>query len=448
MRVRLSKLSLLALIAFAVTATGALAYFATSGIGTGSGSTATLTKPVVTVPSGTVSGNIAVSWTASTLVPSIPAGNSQINYTVERSANAGTNWTAACGGGTINGASCSDAVPGSGNYIYRVTAHLNSWTELSLNSATVARRPDKPVVNTATGVATIATVTGTAEAGSNVKLYTDNACTTAALDSLGNSGASGTATGGSFSIQASVPAGQSRTFWATSTANALISDCSTTSASYTAPNVVVTPSAPNDLTAVAQAPTGAIATFGNVGLSWTAVSNATSYQVFRSTTSNPANWGASVGTVLQPGGGAGSSTAFTDSPPSLSFGTYFYAVKALNGVNESAFSTQAGPVTTRVRPPTLNTVAELGSSNQMRLTWTAPTLVPSGVTLRYNTYRSLSSSGPFSAVAICSNVTSSPCTDNTTTGSPDTTWHYRMTAFAQGSPASESVVSNTVSGSN
>jgi hypothetical protein len=447
MRARLPKLSVLALIALAVTASSALAFWAAGGSGNGTGSTASLSKPAVTVPA-TSSGDITVSWTASVLSPSNAAGNSLVDYTVERSANAGTDWTAACGGATISALTCNDSVSGSGNYIYRVTAHLNSWSALSDNSSSVARRPARPVVSAATGAATIATVTGTAEAGSNVKLYTDNTCTTAALDSLGNSGASGTATGGNFSIQATVPAGQTRTFYATASANSLVSDCSTTSASYSAPNVVVTPSAPNSLTATAQAPTGATASFGNIDLSWTAVANATSYQVFRSTSANAATSGALVGTVLQPGGGAGSSASFTDSPPSLTFGTYFYAVKALNGAAASAASSDAGPATTRVRPPTLNTVAEVGSSNQMRLTWTAPTLVPPGVTLRYNTYRSTSSAGPFSAVAVCSNFAASPCTDSTTTSSPNTTWHYRVTAFAQGSPASESVVSNTVSGSN
>lgn len=239
---RLPQIALVALACLALTASAALSFWAIGGSGNGTGSAAKLTKPGnVAVPSGPVSGNVTVSWNASTLVPSITAGNNLIRYTVERSANSGGAWAAACGGATINGTSCSDSVPGSGNYIYRVTARLGSWTELSQNSSSVARKPDKPEVTGATGVATLATVNGTAEASSNVKLYTDNTCTTAALDSAGNSGASGTATGGNFSIQATVPAGQSRTFYATATANSLVSDCSTTSASYTAPAVVATP---------------------------------------------------------------------------------------------------------------------------------------------------------------------------------------------------------------
>ena len=437
MRGPLSKLCLLVVIAFTALTSAALAYWGTGGSGTGSGDTATLTKPVVTVPAN-ASGDITVSWSASTLIPSNPAGNALVNYTVERSANSGGSWTAACGGATINGLTCDDAVGSSGNYVYRVTAHLNSWSELSDTSSSVARRPARPVVSNATGVATIATVTGTAEAGSNVKLYTDSTCTTAALDALGNAGASGTATGGSFSIQATVPAGESRTFCATSTANSLTSDCSTTSAAYSAPNVA--PQAPNDLAAAAQPPTGTTATFGDINLTWTAVANATSYQVFRSTTSNPSNWGSSIGTVSQPVGGAGSQVTFSNTPPA--FGTYYYSVKAVTGVLDSDFSSQAS-ATTRIRPPTNPGAGTQGQSN-LRVQWTAPSPIPVQANqLRYNVYRSSSSAGPFSLLSACSGISAAQCTDSNVPAG--TTYHYRVTAFVTGFPGSESVQTATVS---
>lgn len=137
MLARLTKLTFIALVAVAMAATGAVAYWTTLGGGSGSAPTASLTKPVVTVPTS-ASGAVTVSWTASTLNPSIAAANSQINYTVERSGNSGADWDAACGGGTINALTCDDAPPATGNYVYRVTAHLNSWTEVSATSTSVA----------------------------------------------------------------------------------------------------------------------------------------------------------------------------------------------------------------------------------------------------------------------------------------------------------------------
>jgi len=70
-------------------------------------------------------------------------------------------------------------------------------------------------------------ITGTAEDGSTVKLYTDASCTSAVA------GGSGTATGGNFSIAVTVSANSSTDFYATATdAASNVSTCSTTHVTY------------------------------------------------------------------------------------------------------------------------------------------------------------------------------------------------------------------------
>lgn len=446
MRGGLSKLVLLVIVGLAIATSGALAYWSADGRGTGSGSAATLTKPVVDVPDAPVSGNVDVSWSASTLSNS--AGNSQIRYTVERSANGGSTWSAACGGGTINGTGCSDAVGTSGNYVYRVTARLSSsWAELSATSDAVGRRPDRPNVQRATGAATIATVEGTAEAGSAVKLYTNPGCTTAAVDALGNA-ATGTATGGSFSIQASVPPGESKTFYATSTANSLTSECSTTSASYAALNVA--PAAPSNVAATAlAAPQEGTDNLGNIDVSWTAVAGATSYQVYRSET---LTGGTLVTTVPQPVAGAGSTVTFNDNVSWAANG-YYYFVRAVNAVGQSADSNRAGPATPRMRAPALGTVevvSKQGANTGLKLQWAMPAK-PGAIAnrdVRYHVYRSTSSTSGFTKLTTgpCSSAelgTATTCTDVPPAAG---TYWYRVTAYVNGSAASESAQGNALSG--
>ncbi len=105
------------------------------------------------------------------------------------------------------------------------------------------------------------------------------------------------------------------------------------------------------------APTGltAVASPGSVGLNWTAVSGATSYKVYRSTTSG------SYGAPLASGVGTNS---YTDSTVSNGT-TYFYSVVASNG-SDSAFSTEVTilPISTFSL-----TAANPTSSTTIDLTW-------------------------------------------------------------------------------
>jgi hypothetical protein len=116
---------------------------------------------------------------------------------------------------------------------------------------------------------------------------------------------------------------------------------------------VAVPAAPTGLAAAANAS-------DQIRLTWNAVTNATSYNVWRSTT----NGGPYV--VIATSGAA---TNYTDS--GLAVGpTYYYVVSGVNAGGESVNSTQAG---TDLTPPS-PTFQFLGG-NQMVLTWAWGTLV-------------------------------------------------------------------------
>src|SRR5258706_15137317 len=81
-------------------------------------------------------------------------------------------------------------------------------------------------------------------------------------------------------------------------------------------------------------PASLTATPGNaqVGLSWPTSTGATSYNVYRSTTSG-GPYGAAIATGV-------TTTGYTDTGRTNGT-TYFYVVTAVNGVGESGFSPQA-----------------------------------------------------------------------------------------------------------
>lgn len=84
------------------------------------------------------------------------------------------------------------------------------------------------------------------------------------------------------------------------------------------------------------APHGVTATAGNaqVAISWTLVTGATSYNVYRSTASG------TQGTKI----GSSATAGYTDST-AVNGTTYFYSITAVNGAGEGAVSSQSGPAT-------------------------------------------------------------------------------------------------------
>ncbi|MGO8673157.1 MAG: malectin domain-containing carbohydrate-binding protein [Capsulimonadaceae bacterium] len=162
------------------------------------------------------------------------------------------------------------------------------------------------------------------------------------------------------------------------------------------------------------APTNLTATQGNtvVSLSWTASSGATSYNLYRSTTS-----GGEGTTAYQTGITA---TSYTDTGLNNST-EYYYTVAALNSYGTSPQSTQATATPTGA-PPAAPTGLTAGQGNGLlTLSWTAS----AGAT-SYNIYRGTTSGGE-SATAQVTGITATSYTDTTVTNG--ITYYYKAAAL-------------------
>jgi fibronectin type 3 domain-containing protein len=158
------------------------------------------------------------------------------------------------------------------------------------------------------------------------------------------------------------------------------------------------------------APTGLTATAGNaqVSLSWTASSGASSYNVYRSTTSGGPYTRIATGITT---------TSYTDTTV-VNGTTYYYVVTAVNANGESGFSNQASatPTCSLAAVPTGLTASP--GNNQVALSWTAS----SGAT-SYNLKRATVSGGPYTTIA---SPTTTSYTD--TTAVNGTTYYYVVSA--------------------
>ncbi|HEY4745192.1 MAG TPA: fibronectin type III domain-containing protein, partial [Desulfuromonadaceae bacterium] len=133
---------------------------------------------------------------------------------------------------------------------------------------------------------------------------------------------------------------------------------------------------------VPAAPTGVAATGGTnqVTISWTAVSNATSYNIYWSTTTGVTT---ATGTKI-----TGVSSPYVQTGLTAST-TYYYIVTAVNSAGESLPSSQASATTAASAPgpgvPAAPTgVTATGSTNEVTVSWAAVTGATS-----YNLYWSL-----------------------------------------------------------
>jgi fibronectin type 3 domain-containing protein len=175
------------------------------------------------------------------------------------------------------------------------------------------------------------------------------------------------------------------------------------------------------------APTNLSATGGNgqISLTWTASSGATSYNVKRSSTT-----GGPYTTVAS----GVTSTSYADA--GLAAGTtYYYVVTAVNGAGESGKSNEASAITQPAAPTNLTAS---GGNAQVSLTWTASTGAAS-----YNVYRSTTSGGPYTRIA--SGVTSTSYTDSGLANG--TTYFYVVIAVnSSGTSGNSNQASATPSG--
>jgi hypothetical protein len=176
---------------------------------------------------------------------------------------------------------------------------------------------------------------------------------------------------------------------------------------------------------VSPVPANLVATAGNgqVGLSWSASTGATSYSVGRATTS-----GGPYTTIASP-----TTTSYTDTAVTNGT-TYYYVVAAVNAAGTSANSTQvsAMPQLSIPAPPT-NLKANAGNA-QVSLSWSASTGATS-----YSVRRATTSGGPYTTIA---SPTTTGYTDKALTNG--TTYYYAVAAVnAAGTSANSSQVSAT-----
>lgn len=179
--------------------------------------------------------------------------------------------------------------------------------------------------------------------------------------------------------------------------------------------------------AVPSAPTNVTATAGNatVTLSWSPSSGATSYNVYRGTTSG--------GEGVTPISTGITGTSYSDTTVANGT-TYYYTVAAVNASGTSIQSNETS-ATPRTVPSTPTGLAATAGNAQVVLTWTVATGATS-----YNIYRSATSGGEGTTVYAAS--TSASYTDNSVTSGA--TYYYTVAAVnGAGVSAQSSQVSAT-----
>ena len=212
--------------------------------------------PTASVASGTVTVGITQDSVGGKLLGTYPAGTgySGGGYRVRRhtwdasTSTLGIGTTPTSGTcmdlqrGTTATLSCTDtSAPLGGTYKYTVVPVLNNFTGPASDASaavTLASSVATPTGLAATPTSPSAdrtpTITGQAVKASTVALYTNATCTSAARNSTDDGNAVGTTpNGGTFSIDATVPADSTTTFYAQATMNGNKSACSRDSATFT-----------------------------------------------------------------------------------------------------------------------------------------------------------------------------------------------------------------------
>ena len=164
---------------------------------------------------------------------------------------------------------------------------------------------------------------------------------------------------------------------------------------------------------VPAAPTGLAATAGSasVSLTWTASAGATSYNVYRGTTSGGESTTAIAAGIP--------TTVYTDSA-AINGTKYYYKVAAVNGGGTSGLSNEASATPEPAAPTAPTGLAATAGNASVSLTWTAS----AGAT-SYNVYRGTTSGGE-STTAIASGIPTTAYTDSTATNG--TKYYYKVAA--------------------
>ncbi len=392
---------------------------------------ASATQVVATVPASATTGLISVATSNGTAystnaftvtTASLPAAPSSVSATAGAGQNS-VSWNASSGAtsyniywSTTSGAGKSgtkiagvtspythSGLTAGTPYYYVVTA-VNSAGESSASSQTSASpKPLAPTgVSAAAGNAQNTISWSAATGATSYNLY---------WSTTSGAGASGTKIAGATSPYTHAPLSNGTTYYYVVTAvNA--SGESPASTQVSAMPAVTAPTAP----------TGVSATAGNLQntISWSAVSSATSYNLYWSTTTGVTTLN---GTQI-----AGVTSGFAHS--GLGAGTpYYYIVTAVNSAGESAASSQVSATPLAALPSVPSNVAAVAGNAQITLSWSAATGASS-----YNVYRS-TTSGAGTGGTKFAGVTS-PLTQTGLTNA--TTYYYVVTAVNSAGESSAS----------
>ena len=358
---------------------------------------ATPEPPTPVAPTGltATAGNASVTlgWTASTGATS---------YNVYRGTTTGGEGATAIATGITTPSYTDTTVTNGTTYYYKVAAVNASGTSPLSNEASATPQAPTPAAPTGlTATAGNASVTLTWTASTGATSYNVYRGTTA-----GGEGATPVVTGLTSPTYSDTGLFNGTTYYyKVAAANASGTSGMSNEAS-------ATPQSP-----IPAAPTGLTATAGNasVALTWTASTGATSYNVYRGTTT-----GNESPTAIATGLTAASYTDATVTNGT----TYFYKVAAVNATGLSPLSNEASatpqaPITTA---PT-NLTATAGNAS-VALSWTAPTGAAS-----YDVYRGTTASGE-STTPIATGVITTSYTDTTVTNG--TTYYYKVAAVDTG----------------
>jgi len=346
---------------------------------------------------------VTVSWT-------VVAGAS--SYNVYRSTNAGSQGSK-LGSSSTSVYSDTTAVNGA-TYFYEVTAD-NAAGEGLASAQSSGATPTVPVnvptaptgVNATAGNAQV-TVSWTGVTGApSYNIYRST-----------SRGSQGSKLGSSSTtVYLDVTAVNGTTYYYAVTAdNAAGEGPSSTSSSGATPIVALTAPA---------SPTGVNAAAGNaqVTVTWTGVTGATSYNIYRSSSQG------SLGSKIA----SSSTVTFADSS-AVNGTTYYYVVRAANAAGESPVSTQSAPATP-VIPVTLSAapvgVNATAGNAQVTVTWTAAARATS-----YNIYRSTTQGPQGSKVG-----SSAAATYTDLAAVNGTTYYYVITAVNAAGESSASTQS-------
>jgi fibronectin type 3 domain-containing protein len=355
--------------------------------GDGANSAEATTATIPSAPTGVTAtgstGQIALTWNAST-------GAS--TYNVLRATSANGSYTTVASG--LTGTSYTDTSVSSGTtYYYAITATNGSGSSANSSQVNAITAPDAPASITATGGNGQIALSWSASAGA------------ASYNVL-----RATSSNGSYTTVATGLTGTSYTDTGLADGTTYYYAVTATNGSGSSAN-----SAQVNTITIPAAPTSPAATGGTsqIALTWNASTGAATYNVLRATSAN-----GSYTTVAS----ALTGTSYNDT--GLASGTtYYYVITATDGSGSSANSTQVNAITAPASPSGVTATAGNG---QVALSWTAST----GAT-GYNVLRATSANGSYTTVA--SGVAGTSYTD---TGLANGTTYYYAVAASNGSGSS------------